>query len=107
MGVFMHQNVIVVLFYNVTVKLRLKDEILAISMSMQRARFHCLLVTTPNYTKLDGYPKLSIPTNDSLMLLADTNREKIEILPALSFVPLARPPPNGCCPTTAPVDFSL
>ena len=27
--------------------------------------------------------------------------------PALSLVPLARAPPNGCCPTTAPVGLSL
>ena len=27
--------------------------------------------------------------------------------PALSFVPLARPPPKGCWPTTAPVGLSL
>lgn len=29
------------------------------------------------------------------------------MLPALSFVPEARAPPNGCWPTTAPVHLSL
>ena len=37
----------------------------------------------------------------------DVQRNKFQALPALSFVPEARAPPNGCWPTTAPVGLSL
>ena len=43
----------------------------------------------------------------SLMVRGETHRRRLRALPALSFVPLARAPPNGCCPTTAPVGLSL
>ena len=37
----------------------------------------------------------------------DTHRSRFSTDPALSFAPLARAPPKGCCPTTAPVGLSL
>jgi hypothetical protein len=37
----------------------------------------------------------------------ETQRTRFNSEPALSFVPDARAPPNGCCPTTAPVGLSL
>ena len=43
----------------------------------------------------------------SFTLRADTQRRRFILEPALSLVPLARPPPKGCCPTTAPVGLSL
>src|SRR5262249_43258915 len=46
-------------------------------------------------------------TNVSLMVRGDTHRARFSQEPALSFVPDARAPPNGCCPTTAPVGLSL
>jgi hypothetical protein len=42
-----------------------------------------------------------------LIARAFTHRIRLKIDPALSLVPLARAPPNGCCPTTAPVGLSL
>ena len=36
-----------------------------------------------------------------------THRRRFSGLPALSFVPDARAPPNGCWPTTAPVGLSF
>ena len=36
-----------------------------------------------------------------------TQRSRFSALPALSFVPEALEPPNGCIPTTAPVGLSL
>ena len=41
----------------------------------------------------------------SVRALAQRTRFNFE--PALSFVPEPRAPPNGCCPTTAPVGLSL
>jgi hypothetical protein len=38
----------------------------------------------------------------SLIVLGETQRNKFNGEPALSFVPEALAPPNGCCPTTAP-----
>jgi hypothetical protein len=46
-------------------------------------------------------------TNVSLMERALVHRSRFCAAPALSLVPDARPPPNGCCPTTAPVGLSL
>ena len=46
-----------------------------------------------------------LPT--SLMARGDTQRYRLRMLPALSLVPEARPPPNGCWPTTAPVLLSF
>jgi hypothetical protein len=37
----------------------------------------------------------------------EAQRNKFNGEPALSFVPEALAPPNGCCPTTAPVGLSL
>ena len=45
--------------------------------------------------------------NVSLIDRGETQRIRFHIDPALSFVPEARAPPNGCCPTTAPVGLSL
>ena len=45
--------------------------------------------------------------NVSLIVRGDTQRIRFHIEPALSFVPDARAPPNGCWPTTAPVGLSL
>ena len=43
----------------------------------------------------------------SLIVRGETQRIRFQIEPALSFVPDAREPPNGCWPTTAPVGLSL
>jgi hypothetical protein len=43
----------------------------------------------------------------SLIVRALVQRIRLSRLPALSFVPLARAPPKGCWPTTAPVGLSL
>lgn len=58
-------------------------------------------------TSLLGYSTLSLPTKSSLILLILTNLLNRFWLPALSFVPLALAPPNGCWPTTAPVLLQL
>ena len=42
-------------------------------------------------------------TNVSETVLTETQRSRLNRLPALSLVPDARAPPKGCCPTTAPV----
>ena len=46
-------------------------------------------------------------TDVSLTVRGDDQRIRLFDQPALSFVPEARPPPNGCWPTTAPVGLSL
>ena len=46
-------------------------------------------------------------TNVSLIVRGDTQRIRLCHEPALSLVPLALAPPNGCWPTTAPVGLSL
>ena len=46
-------------------------------------------------------------TKFSLIVRGETQRYKFKIDPALSLVPEALAPPNGCCPTTAPVGLSL
>ena len=46
-------------------------------------------------------------TDVSLTVRGDDQRMRLFDQPALSFVPDARPPPNGCCATTAPVGLSL
>lgn len=43
----------------------------------------------------------------SLIVRCDTKRVNSPAVPALSFVPLALDPPNGCCPGMAPVHWSL
>ena len=43
----------------------------------------------------------------SLIVLVETQRMRLKIEPALSLVPDALAPPNGCCPTTAPDGLSL
>jgi hypothetical protein len=56
--------------------------------------------------RMDTY-NLSVIQSFSLIVLGETQRKRFNDEPALSFVPEARPPPNGCCPTTAPVGLSL
>ena len=46
-------------------------------------------------------------TKVSLIVLGETHLNRFKIEPALSFVPEPLAPPNGCCPTTAPVGLSL
>ena len=41
------------------------------------------------------------------MVRGVTQRIRLIIDPALSLVPDPLEPPNGCCPTTAPVGLSL
>src|SRR5262249_19812198 len=55
----------------------------------------------------NGYRKSVGGTNVSLSVRAATNRRRFSGEPALSSVPDARAPPNGCWPTTAPVGLSL
>ncbi len=47
-------------------------------------------------TSLLGYETWGVELNSSLMLLMLTNLPRMLMLPALSLVPLARLPPNGC-----------
>src|SRR2546430_17410068 len=56
---------------------------------------------------MNGSLKLRGGTKVSFTARGLTQRIKLSRLPALSFVPLARAPPKGCCPTTAPVGLSL
>lgn len=58
-------------------------------------------------TSLLGYSTLVVGPNSSFMLLMLTNRPMMAALPALSLVPDALAPPNGCWPTTAPVLLQL
>ncbi len=46
-------------------------------------------------------------TNVSLIDRGEVQRSRLTAAPALSLVPEARAPPNGCWPTTAPVGLSL
>ena len=46
-------------------------------------------------------------TRVALRVRGDSQRMRFCGAPALSLVPDARAPPNGCCPTTAPVGLSL
>ena len=46
-------------------------------------------------------------TRVSLIVRGLVQRRRLRIEPALSLVPLARPPPKGCWPTTAPVGLSF
>src|SRR5262249_45377705 len=54
-----------------------------------------------------GYRQSVGGTNVSLIVRAAPNRRRLSAEPALSSVPDARAPPNGCWPTTAPVGLSL
>src|SRR5262249_30906558 len=54
-----------------------------------------------------GYRQVVGGANVSLIARGDTQRTRFQSEPAWSFVPEARAPPNGCCPTTAPVGLSL
>ncbi len=54
-----------------------------------------------------GYLKSRGGENVSFTLRALTQRSKFIFDPALSLVPEALAPPNGCWPTTAPVGLSL
>ena len=55
----------------------------------------------------NGYLKSVAGIRVSLIVLGLTHRRRLRWLPALSFVPEALAPPNGCCPTIAPVGLSL
>lgn len=68
---------------------------------------HCTQSPAPPQISLLGYSTLVVATNSSFMVLMFTNLPMIAELPALSFVPDALAPPNGCCPTTAPVLLQL
>ncbi len=46
-------------------------------------------------------------TKVSLMVRVEIHLIKFSAEPALSLVPDAREPPNGCWPTTAPLGLSL
>ncbi len=62
----------------------------------------------PTYSPpMNGYPYSVGGTKVSLIARGETQRTRLSTEPALSLVPLARAPPNGCCPTTAPVGLSL
>src|SRR5258705_10837488 len=56
---------------------------------------------------MNGYHGSRGGTKFSLTVRALVHRIKLSRLPALSLVPLARPPPKGCWPTTAPVGLSF
>src|SRR2546423_1708822 len=56
---------------------------------------------------MNGYHGSRGGTKFSLIDRALVQRIRLSRLPALSLVPLARAPPNGCCPTTAPVGLSF
>jgi hypothetical protein len=56
---------------------------------------------------MNGYWNRLGGTKFSLMERGETQRCRFSMLPALSLVPEALEPPNGCCPTTAPVGLSL
>ena len=76
------------------------------------SRLCCLLRNWPNpsicySSPKNGYLKSVGVRKFSLMVLGETQRSRFQTEPALSFVPEARAPPNGCCPTTAPVGLSL
>lgn len=66
-----------------------------------------IIIPLLDQTSLLGYATLVVALNSSLMLLILTNRPRMLMLPALSLVPLALLPPNGCWPTTAPVLLQL
>ena len=61
----------------------------------------------PGLSPCTGTGSRSAGTKVSLIVRGDTHRSRFRIEPALSLVPLPRAPPNGCCPTTAPVGLSL
>ena len=64
-----------------------------------------VVVLSPKELQL--VPKSVGGTKVSLIDRADTQRVRLSIEPALSFVPEARAPPKGWWPTTAPVGLSL
>lgn len=59
------------------------------------------------YFPRNGYRQSVGGVNVSLIDRGDTQRMRLPGAPALSLVPLARLPPKGCWPTTAPVGLSL
>ena len=61
----------------------------------------------PHSVSMCGYRYAVGGTNVSLIVRGDAQRSRFSGEPALSLVPEARAPPNGCCPTTAPVGLSL
>ena len=52
-------------------------------------------------------PRFARNDENHMIVRVDTQRIRLAWDPALSLVPEARPPPKGCCPTTAPVGLSL
>src|SRR5690606_15263044 len=56
---------------------------------------------------IEGYRQERGAAKVSLMVRGESQRIMFHMLPALSLVPLARLPPKGCWPTTAPVGLSL
>lgn len=56
---------------------------------------------------MKGYRKSVAGSKVSLTARGVTQRSRFSDEPALSFVPLAREPPKGCWPTTAPVGLSF
>ena len=69
----------------------------------RRRRSPVFLVRRPCAGSASSWPG----TNVSLIARVLVHRSRFCAEPALSLVPLARPPPNGCWPTTAPVGLSL
>ena len=70
-----------------------------------------LLIRPPSPLKklycMCGYSRSRAFSKHSLMDWGDTKRCRYWAAPALSLVPEARAPPNGCWPTTAPVDLQF
>jgi hypothetical protein len=56
---------------------------------------------------MNGYSNDRAGAKVSLMARGLIQRTRFRMEPALSFVPLARAPPKGCWPTTAPVGLSF
>src|SRR5262249_54107249 len=70
-------------------------------------RFELSPTPNPYSAPMNGYATLVGGTKFSLIVLAEIQRTRFNGEPALSLVPEARLPPNGCWPTTAPVGLSL
>ena len=74
-----------------------------------QAQRSCLtaLLCTAYASTMYGYVTSRHGTLSSLMVLGLNQRYMLISLPALSLVPDALAPPNGCWPITAPVGLSL
>lgn len=60
-----------------------------------------------DYSPMWGYVQSVSGTKVSLIDRGLTQRSRLNMEPALSFVPDALDPPKGCCPTTDPVGLSF